>query len=81
MANHSSILAWRVPWREESGGLPSRGGKGPDITKHRRLIMYTHDSSLEEKYMQSYTCCHIMKFNFRYLGSWLSKREICVMTF
>ena len=39
--------------------------------------MYTHDSSLEEKYMQSYTCCHIMKINFRYLCSWLSKREMC----
>ena len=21
MASHSSILAWRVPWEEESGGL------------------------------------------------------------
>ena len=21
MATHSSILAWRIPWREESGGL------------------------------------------------------------
>jgi len=23
MATHSSILAWRIPWREESGGLQS----------------------------------------------------------
>ena len=23
MATHSSILAWRIPWTEESGGLPS----------------------------------------------------------
>ena len=23
MANHSSILAWRTPWTEESGGLQS----------------------------------------------------------
>ena len=21
MANYSSILAWRIPWREETGGL------------------------------------------------------------
>ena len=21
MANHSSILAWRIPWTEEAGGL------------------------------------------------------------
>ena len=25
MATHSSILAWRVPWMEESGGLQSMG--------------------------------------------------------
>ena len=24
MANHSSILAWRIPWTEEPGGLHSR---------------------------------------------------------
>ena len=23
MATYSSILAWRIPWREEPGGLPS----------------------------------------------------------
>ena len=25
MAIHSSILAWRIPWSEESGGLESMG--------------------------------------------------------
>ena len=25
MAAHSSILAWRIPWTEESGGLQSTG--------------------------------------------------------
>ena len=25
MATHSSILAWRIPWIEESGGLESLG--------------------------------------------------------
>ena len=25
MAVHSSILAWRIPWTEESGGLPFIG--------------------------------------------------------
>ena len=25
MAIHSSILAWRIPWTEEPGGLPSMG--------------------------------------------------------
>ena len=25
MATHSSILAWRIPWTEETGGLQSTG--------------------------------------------------------
>ena len=25
MATHSSILAWKIPWREEPGGLQSMG--------------------------------------------------------
>ena len=25
MATHSSMLAWRIPWTEEPGGLPSMG--------------------------------------------------------
>ena len=25
MATHSSILAWRIPWKEEPGGLQSTG--------------------------------------------------------
>ena len=25
MVTHSSILAWRIPWREEPGGLQSMG--------------------------------------------------------
>ena len=27
MATHSSILAWRIPWTEEPGGLPSIGSQ------------------------------------------------------
>ena len=27
MATHSSILAWRLPWTEESGGLQSMGSQ------------------------------------------------------
>ena len=28
MATHSSILAWRIPWTEESGGVQSIGSQG-----------------------------------------------------
>ena len=27
MATHSSILAWRIPWMEEPGGLRSMGSQ------------------------------------------------------
>ena len=35
MATHSSILAWRIPWAEEPGGLQSMGSQS-DMTE--RLI-------------------------------------------
>ena len=34
MATHSSSLAWRIPWTEESGGLQSVGLPEWDVTKH-----------------------------------------------
>ena len=27
MATHSSILAWKIPWMEKPGGLPSMGSQ------------------------------------------------------
>ena len=27
MATHSSVLAWRIPWTEEPGGLQSMGSR------------------------------------------------------
>ena len=33
MATHSSILAWRIPWTEEPGGLQSTGRKESDMTE------------------------------------------------
>ena len=32
MATHPSILAWRIPWTEEPGGLQSIGSQESDIT-------------------------------------------------
>ena len=33
MATHSSILAWRIPWTKEFGGLQSMGRKESDTTE------------------------------------------------
>ena len=35
MAPHSSILAWRIPWTEEPGGLYPRGRKELDMTERQ----------------------------------------------
>ena len=32
MATHCSILAWKIPWAEESGGVESMGSKDWDTT-------------------------------------------------
>ena len=37
MATHSSILAWRIPWMEEPGGLQSTGCKELDTTERLHL--------------------------------------------
>ena len=36
MATRSSILAWRIPWTEELGGLQSWGRKESDTTEQLR---------------------------------------------
>ena len=33
MATHSSVLAWKIPWTEEPGGLQSMVHKGLDTTE------------------------------------------------
>ena len=33
MATHSNVLAWRIPWSEEPGGLQSMGHKEFNMTK------------------------------------------------
>ena len=42
MATHSSILAWRIPWTEEPGGLQSKGSRR---VRHDWETKHTHTSS------------------------------------
>ena len=42
MATHSSILAWRFPPTEDSGGYSPRGGKESDMTE---WLTYSASSS------------------------------------
>ena len=38
MAIHSSVLAWKIPWMEECGGLQSTGHKESDTTEQLHLV-------------------------------------------
>ena len=50
MATHSSILAWRIPWPEEPGGLQSLGPQKSRtrLSMHTRMFLgiLISDSSL-----------------------------------
>ena len=42
-ATHCSSLAWRIPWTEEPGGLPSTGSQRVDydeVTVHMQDVCY-----------------------------------------
>ena len=39
MATHSNILAWRIPQKEETGGLQSKGSQTKNWTQ---VIMHAH---------------------------------------
>ena len=44
IATQSSILAWRIPWTEEPGGLQSMGLKrvGYDLVTEQQYLKYVH---------------------------------------
>ena len=49
MATHSSILAWRIPWTEESGGLQSMG-----VTKELDTAeLLTQHNTLKYKFLKT----------------------------
>ena len=42
MATHSSILAWKILWTEESGGLQSIGHKESDTTEQLSTAQHVY---------------------------------------
>ena len=41
MATNTSILAWRIPWTEEPGGLQSMCCKESDMTEQLTFSLFT----------------------------------------
>ena len=64
MAIHSSILAWRIPWTQDPGGLTVQW-VAKSRTQLKRLSMHTHVSDLNTKHLPlilgvlriSFQCC------------------------
>ena len=46
MATHSSVLAWRIPWTEEPGGLQSKGSQR--VRRDWSNLACTHARKLRE---------------------------------
>ena len=60
MATHSSILAWRIPWTEEPGGLQSIGLQtvGHDLGD---LAHTAHNEKTLEGFKQGMICSSLFK--------------------
>jgi len=61
MATHSSILAWRIPWTEESAGLQSMGSQRVGCyeatnTHTHTHTHYTHEFTIVSKHL---SCIHV----------------------
>ena len=64
MATHSSILAWRIPWTEELGGLQSTGRKELDTTERLHFPVHKSISLFRLSYVyfsySMYVCIHTL---------------------
>ena len=58
MATHSSILAWRIPWTEELGGLLSIGSVKSQTLKSARAHTHTHPRSVNHR--ANLTACQMI---------------------
>ena len=66
MATHFSILAWKIPWTEEPGGLQSMGSQEPDTTATKpppQNYMSFHFGKFSLP-LDSLTLCDMLSGNF-----------------
>ena len=63
IATHSSVLAWRIPWTEQPGGLQSMGSQrvGYNWITNTHTYTYTHKSQVT-------LAIHILTLNLRGLN-------------
>ena len=73
MATHSSILAWRMPWTEEPGGLQSMGlqSVGHDWATSRSFIFLCYVYFATKKYIYIMALVvHLKLFISRVENNW-----------
>ena len=58
MATHSSILAWRIPWTQEPGGLQSKGSQRVrhDLVTKQQISKVNELSFSNENYKKETVC-------------------------
>ena len=82
--NHSSILAWKIPQTEETGGLLSTGSQS-GVTEHAHTYSYIYMSSLINQawktahniYLYKHTYTHTLFWRFSMLCHILKTRKSC----
>ena len=62
MTTHSSILAWKIPWTEEPGGLQLWGCTDLDTTNRLNTNTHTCKTLLKHNILYSYVTCKIFCF-------------------
>ena len=73
MATHSSILAWKIPWAEDSGGLQPIGSQS--VTQLSvRVCTHTHTHLSLRKQEHEAAACRSKVSEFEV--SWLSPSSV-----
>ena len=67
MASHLSILAWRIPWREEPSRLQSMGSQRVGHNEATNIFTFFHSLAEENPVFQKKlhllrTCTHLSRF-------------------
>ena len=68
MATHSSILAWKIPWTKESGGLQSMGSQESDRTeclnnKNNNNVQRQRNPKMRSNSIHLFNECHPLCMN------------------
>ena len=78
MATHSSIFAWRIPWREEPGRLQSIGSQ--TVTHDSSNLACRHASIYSTMYKHTHTHTHTHIHNYHPLYCLPCTITICLLT-